>query len=162
MSRKKNMTAKENMVALTRHKIYSLDGELLEETKEGEPCAFLVGRQNVDPAYENLIIGKSRGFSARARIKFADPDPEGEWEEDREKFPPDGSDGSPVQGEVMHLEDDDGPLFVRVVYCDPYSLRLSTNDPLAGKEVEIDIELVGLVPATTREICLGFPEIVLS
>lgn len=156
--------AKDRIVCL-RHEIYDAEtDELIEKTHDDnedeydhDGCVILYGRGNVDPAYEKLIANCHKGDYREAVVTYLPPDPDAEWEEDRSKFPPDGDEDAPRQGECLHIEDENGPIFPRVVYSDPFTLRLSTNDPLAGRTVRLKVWVLSVRAAYSDELSIGYP-----
>ena len=162
---KQPLTIQKNRIVCVMHRISDPEtGQILESThdpneeeSDHDGNTFLFGRDNCDPAYESLILGCRKGDIREGIITFQPPDPDAEWEVERSKFPAEGKPGAPVQGEVMHLEDDEGPLFARVIYCDPFTLRLSTNLPFAGKTVKAWLKVLKVRTAYKEELISGFP-----
>lgn len=133
--------------------------EMIDQTSDDDDgFVFLFGHDNADPAFEKLVEGAFVGDIREGVIKFLDPDPEADWEEDRAKYPAEGKPGAPIQGGIIQLEDGDGkPLFVRVVECDPFTLRLTMNDPLAGKTVKCRAKVTRVRAAYADELSMSVP-----
>ena len=148
-----------NRIVCCQHEIIDpVTLDRLEATDgEDDGCVILFGRGNVDPAYEALIHGCYANDYREKVVTYLPPDPEAEWEVDRAKFPKEGQTGAPIQGNVLHFEDDTGPVFARVLYCDPFTLKLSTNDPYAGRTVLLKIRVTKVRAAYPEELITGFP-----
>lgn len=155
----KPFCAKKDRIVAVKHVISDPDtDEILEQTDDGDAFLVLIGHDNVDPAYEALLVGLSVGSKQAEVIAYLPPDPDAIWEEPRDNFPPEGVEGAPLQGEMIAVEDAEGrPWLIRVVYCDRFTLRLSTNDPYAGRTVHVALEVVSVRPAEPVELIAGYP-----
>ena len=60
------------------------------------------------------------------------------------------------QGTELELRDKSGhPMFARVDTVSDESIRLNMNHPLAGKDLNFDVKIASLRPATEDEVSHG-------
>lgn len=133
------------------------DGVEIEETTADDPLEYLHGGGNIVPGLETALEGK--GVGAKFSITLQPEDAYGEYDEDdveivaREDVP----DDLEVGMEVL-LEDEDGDLMEATVSAiNEDSVVLDFNDPLAGKVVTYDVEVLELREADEEELSQGYP-----
>lgn len=110
----------------------------------GGPLEFIIGSQEVFPAFEEAIIGLAPGESRKVRIPAADAYGEREEEMvvtvDRAELP---ASISPESGQMLEVTNDMGESFpVTVAEVTTSAVTLDANHPLAGKDLTFDIKLV--------------------
>lgn len=143
----------ENVVVEIEYTL-TVDGEVLDSSKDEGPLEFLQGFQNIIPGLEKGIAGMKVGDSKS--VVVAPVDGYGEFEEDsirdvpRDEFPPD----VPMElGIEIHVTDHDGhTMLSTIVEVGNESIKLDTNHPLAGKELHFDVKIIGLREATKDEM----------
>ena len=130
------------------------DGTVFSSTyEEDEPFEFTLGEENVLASFQNAVIGMNEGETKTISI----PPEEGYGEHkaefvlkmERDQAPPD------LELEVgkrlsIHLNDGTTRI-VMVVGITDDSVILDANDPLAGKTLTFEIELVEVRPGEGGE-----------
>lgn len=135
----------------------TVDGEVLDSSKEDGPLEYLQGHKNIIPGLENELSGMKVGESKKVTVAPADG--YGELEDDafmdvpRGEFP----DEVPLEvGVELEITDRDGDIMLaRIVEVGDDVITLDTNHPLAGKTLEFDVTVVGLREATKEEKAHG-------
>jgi FKBP-type peptidyl-prolyl cis-trans isomerase SlyD len=146
-----------NKVVTFNYILKDTEGNLLDSTEKGGPFSFLTGNMQVLPGLEealgNMIIGSKKN------IKLAAADAYGEYDENaiqkvnRSLFPEEAEleigvtyfahspEGQHLQFVITEIENDD--------------ITVNFNHPLAGKNLEFDVELLDVRDATPEEISHG-------
>jgi len=146
-----------NKVVTFNYKLKDDKGNLLDSTDKGGPFSFITGNQQILPGLEdvlsNMIIG------GKKNVKLAAADAYGEYDENaiqklnRGMFPEEAEieigrtyfahspEGKQLQFVITEVENDD--------------ITVNFNHPLAGKDLEFDVELIDVRDATPEEISHG-------
>lgn len=131
-------------------------GVLLDSSRGREPFAYLHGHGNIVPGLETGLEGSEAGFRSTVRVMpadgYGDYNPEAVFEVPRGQFPP-GEDirvGMQVQGEGEH-----GILVFTVVEVNDRGVMLDANHPMAGKNLNFDVEVLEVREATEQELSHG-------
>jgi peptidylprolyl isomerase len=120
-------------------------GEVFDSSLESEPISFEVGTNQIIVGFENAILGKKVGD--KIETGSINPlDAYGDYREDllvelpfdKEKIPADVTKGSTLQA----VDPDGNSTHVTVVDVNEETVKIDGNHPLAGKEIEFDIEIV--------------------
>lgn len=132
------------------------DGQQLESTDEQTPMAYLHGYNNMMPALEEAMEGKSAGDTLQVTLAPEDAygvrQPEGEIRipikhlQGAKKWKP---------GMVATVNTDQGKRQVTVLKLGKFMATVDTNHPLAGKTVTFDITIGEIRDATTEELSHG-------
>lgn len=135
----------------------TVDGEVLDSSKEDGPLEFLQGYQNIIPGLESEITGMTVGESKEVTVAPADGygevDPADVKDISLEEFPGE----IPVEvGVELEMHDEDEQL-VRgtIIAVEEDVVKMDFNHPLAGKELFFAVKIVGLRPATGEELSHG-------
>jgi FKBP-type peptidyl-prolyl cis-trans isomerase SlyD len=144
-------------VVVTLDYILTVDGEIIDESGEAGAIEFLQGHGQVIPGLERALYGMTVGD--HKEVLIAPVDGYGEYDEEAyaeiplSEFPPE----IPLEeGVELQLKDQDGDVFD--AYIDEVrenTVLLNFNHPLAGKELYFEVTLLGLRPATEKEIDHG-------
>jgi len=116
---------------------------------ETEPVSFTLGREGFDPKLEALLIGLEAGerrvFSLKPEQAFGVRDNEMIKSFARHLIP----DAQNVVAEsIIEFQMDDGtPLPGIVVDATPEDVVIDFNHPLAGMDIEFEVEIVAVQPA---------------
>jgi len=126
------------------------DGEELETCTEEDPFVFVVGADEVLPAFEQALMGKREGEPFELQLACADAYGEEEYEAvirmPKSVFMVDGEIDEDVMqvGEVVPMEDDEGNEVIGVVVeVEADAVHVDFNHPLAG----LDLHFEGVVCA---------------
>lgn len=131
-------------------------GMLLDSSRGREPFAYLHGHGNIIRGLETALEGSEAGFLSNIKVPpgdgYGDYNPEAVFEVPRGQFPPDEDIrvGMQVQGEGEH-----GVLSFTVVEVNGQGVVLDANHPMAGKNLNFDVEVLGVREATEQELSHG-------
>ena len=124
------------------------DGTVFDTTENKDPLSFLVGANQVIPAFEKQITalkpGQSKSFQVKAKEAYGEPDPQKVI-----TLPKDNKFNDIELKEVTVIfANNKGPngqvvqTPMRVVKIDDKEVTLDYNHPLAGKDLTFDVTLV--------------------
>lgn len=143
-----------NKVVTFNYTLKDDEGNLLDSTDNGGPLSFLTGNQQILPGLEDVL--SSMIIGSKKNVKLAAADAYGEYDEDaiqkvkRNLFPEEADleigrtyfghspEGQHLQFVITGIENDD--------------ITVNFNHPLAGKDLEFDVELLDVRDATPEEI----------
>jgi len=151
------MQIADNTVAELNYKL-TIDGELIDESDEGHPLAYIHGNGNLIPGMENALTGKSTGdkFSLMLEPK----DAYGEYD-DALFTKVDRSELSEIDnlevGLQLEAEFPEGTQAATVKAIDGDEVSIDGNHPLAGETLNFEVEVVGVRAATQEELAHGHP-----
>jgi FKBP-type peptidyl-prolyl cis-trans isomerase 2 len=120
------------------------DGATFDSSHGSEPLEFEIGGGQVIPGFEQAVLGMKVGESKKVRIPEAQAygphKAEMVVESERAQF----EEGlKPEVGQQFQTELDDGqPVLLTVVEVDGEKIILDANHPMAGKDLNFEIELV--------------------
>ncbi|HBY09557.1 MAG TPA: peptidylprolyl isomerase [Chloroflexi bacterium] len=144
-------------LVVTMEYTLTVDGKIIDSSKDSEPICFLQGRGEIIPGLERQIYGMTLGENQA--ITVAAEEGYGEYDEDdlvevsRDEFPESIALEVGVQ---LKLKDQDGhPLNARVSEIEDEIVILDFNHVLAGKELHFDVTVVELRPASQEELNHG-------
>jgi len=132
----------------------SVDGEMLDSSKDEGPLQFLAGYDNIVPGLEREMKGMKIGESKDVVVSPADGygefDDEAFMEVPRSEFP---DDMEIEMGMELGVSDDDGNHQMAIIesFTDE-TVRLDFNHPLAGAELHFTVKVVGLREPTQEEL----------
>lgn len=148
------LISKDTVVQL--HYQLSDDSGLLESSQGSEPLLYLHGHQNMLPAIEQALEGKSKGDTLE--LTLAPKDAYGERREDAiqsvqvkhlqgaKKWQP---------GMMALVQTEHGPRQVKIVKVGMFKAEVDTNHPLAGKTLKFNFEILDVRAASEEEIAHG-------
>ncbi len=122
------------------------DGTEFDSSREGDPLEFTLGENQVIAGFENAVIGMTPQESKTVQIPSDDA--YGPRQDnmvavvERNQFP---DDISLEIGQQLNLQlDNDRTLTVRVADMSDEKVTLDGNHPLAGEDLNFEIELVDI------------------
>ena len=123
------------------------DGEVFDTSKGRDPLKFTVGEGMVIPGFEKAVIGMSAGESKTFRIPkeeaYGPAREELKFSVEKTKFP---ENFEPQVGQCLEVHREDGQIMnVVVAEISEQTVMLDANHPMAGKDLNFDIELVEIV-----------------
>jgi len=146
-----------NLVVAMHYKLTNNDGELLDSSEGKDPLVYLHGAGNIIPGLEHALTGKTEGSALIAKIAPADA--YGETNEEMVQIVPraafEGVD-TIEPGMTFQAQGEDGQvqqITVKEVTGD--EVTVDGNHPLAGVELNFDVEVVSIREATDEEIAHG-------
>jgi FKBP-type peptidyl-prolyl cis-trans isomerase SlyD len=118
---------------------------------------YLHGHENIITGLENALtglqVGDTKEVLVRAEDAYGEFDPDAVVMVTRASFPPDFE----IRlGEPMRLRDANGHVFTGVataLYED--AVELDLNHPMAGKDLQFTVTVLGIRPATDAELAAG-------
>ncbi len=119
-------------------------GETFDSSEGREPLEFKVGEGNVIKGFDDGVmgmqVGDKRSINIPVEDAYGEKNPEMIIEFPKDRFPPDLN---PEPGLTLTMSDGSGQRFnVVVVEVKPDSVVLDANHPLAGEDLQFDIELM--------------------
>jgi FKBP-type peptidyl-prolyl cis-trans isomerase SlyD len=128
-------------------------GDVLEERTPENPFEFVFGSGQTLPAIENVIRGKTEGFTASLGV--AAKEAYGEFDDQLVATVSIASFPKPEEVQVGMKFTTLGPggeeLAVRVVEVLEDQVTVDGNHPLAGVDIEIDLKILGVEPDGQNE-----------
>jgi peptidylprolyl isomerase len=120
------------------------DGTVFDASANRPPLEFTIGEGQLIAGFEQAVIGMNPGESKKVKIPVKDAygphSDEMVLVADRKELP-EGLD--PEVGQMLQmLEPDGGRIILRVTGVTDTSVTLDANHPLAGCDLNFDIELV--------------------
>lgn len=151
------MQIADNTVAELNYKL-TIDGELIDESHEGHPLAYIHGNGNLIPGMENALTGKSMGDNFNLTLEPKDA--YGEYD-DTLFTKVDRSELSEINnlevGLELEAEFPEGTQVATVKAIDGDEVSIDGNHPLAGETLNFEVEVVGVRAATEEELAHGHP-----
>lgn len=131
-------------------------GAVIDSSASGEPLAYLHGHGNIVPGLERELTGHSAGEKLSVRVTPA----EGYGEYDKglvQSVPRRALRGiKDVQpGMHLHAQTEAGTRTVTVTRVQGDMVTLDANHPLAGKNLNFDIQIEDVRQATEEELSHG-------
>lgn len=133
------------------------DGNVLDQSPEGQPLAYLHGHGNIIPGLEKQLAGKSAGEKLVATVEPAEA--YGEFQEQavqsvpRENFQ--GVDNIEAGMQFQSQTADGQVMLVTVTEVTDELVTVDANHPLAGKRLTFDVEITEVRAATEDELSHG-------
>jgi peptidylprolyl isomerase len=123
------------------------DGTVFGSSPEEDPLEFIIGQKKVLQSFENAVIGMNEGDTKTVSIPpedaFGQPKEDLVFDVERTKLPPDID---LKLGVVLRVGSDTGKNFdVAITNIDEETVTLDGNHPLAGKVLNLEIQLVEIL-----------------
>ena len=150
------MKIEKDRVVRFHYAVAESGGEAVENSKEGgQPLAILFGRGNIIPGLEKAMDGHEAGDSFKAAVTAADA--YGERRDGLTQRVPKKHFGNQrlVPGQQVVLQTNFGPRAVTVQKVGHSVVDVDLNHPMAGKDLEFDIEIIEVREASEEEIAHG-------
>jgi len=120
------------------------DGTVFDSSQEREPLEFTIGNGQVIPGFDKGVIGMELNEKKSINIPASEAYGERKMElivNIPKTELPEGL--NPVLGQQLQMKNQDGQSFVVVVSeIQEDSIQIDANHPLAGEDLNFDIELV--------------------
>ena len=145
------------LVVTIHYKLTDNSGEVIDSSEGAEPLAYLHGAGNIIPGLENALVGKTAG--ATLQVAVAPEDGYGEIHPQLiETVPREAFEGIDTiePGMAFEAQGSDGQarrIVVKEVSGD--EIIIDGNHPLAGVELNFDVEVVSVRDASEEEIAHG-------
>ena len=147
----------DKLVVTIHYKLTDNSGEVIDSSEGAEPLAYLHGAGNIIPGLENALVGKTAGATLQVAV-----DPEDGYGEIHpqliETVPREAFEGIDTiePGMAFEAQGSDGQarrIVVKEVSGD--EIIIDGNHPLAGVELNFDVEVVAVRDASEEEIAHG-------
>jgi FKBP-type peptidyl-prolyl cis-trans isomerase SlyD len=123
-----------------------VEGTLLETADEKNPFTYVHGQKQIVPGLEKGLAGLQVGDQKTIRVlpkeAYGLVDPKALQEIEKENLPPDVS---KEKGTLVEARNPEGmTMLVKIVEVKEKTVVIDFNHPLAGKELEFQIEVLGI------------------
>lgn len=149
------LIAQDSVVAI-RYTLKNDAGETLDASADGEPLTYLHGNGNLIPGLERALEGKKVGDQLSVAVPAADA--YGELDDDLVQEVPRaafrGIDDIQV-GMQFQAQSNQGPRSVVVTNVTPEVITVDGNHPLAGQNLNFEVEIADVRAATREELDHG-------
>ncbi len=131
-------------------------GKVLDSS-ENEPLEYLHGHSNIIPGLERALAGLKPGD--KKQVTVAPADGYGEQSDDLIFALPRAQFGGemPEPGMMVQMQSEEGVMMATVVKVEDESIHLDGNHPLAGQQLNFDVEIVAIRAASEEELSHGHP-----
>jgi FKBP-type peptidyl-prolyl cis-trans isomerase 2 len=130
-------------------------GEVFDSSKDSSPLNFVLGEGQIIPGFEKAIIGMA--VNEKKSVLLDPKDAYGPFSEEkiitteRENF---GEGFEPEKDLQIALQLEDGNRAIATIKdFDEKSVTLDLNHPLAGKNLNFDLELIDIKDASEAPTC---------
>jgi len=127
------------------------NGDVFDDSRaRGKPMEVIVGQGSLIKGFETALVGMTEGqsktISLTAEQAYGQPNPEAITTVPRAAFPPDYAfeTGTQVQGQGPNGQ----VVLAKIVSFDDDGVVLDHNHPLAGKDLNFEIELLEIQETT--------------
>ncbi len=147
----------DKLVVTIHYKLTDNEGQVIDSSEGAEPLAYLHGAGNIIPGLESALVGKAAGAAFQVNIEpeqgYGDLHPELIEIVPREAFQ--GVDNI-EPGMAFEAQGADGQarrIVVKEVNGD--EITIDANHPLAGVDLNFDVQVVEVREASEEEIAHG-------
>ena len=145
---------KKDQVVSVKYTLTDSTGAVLDESTDG-PLDYLHGHGNIIPGLEKALDGMQVGDRKQVHVPAAEAygpyNPELCFAVDRAAFGP----NTPEVGMMVQLQGGDQQMVARITEVGDTEVQLDGNRHLAGVDLNFDVEIAGLRPATEEELAHG-------
>ncbi|MBD3164835.1 peptidylprolyl isomerase [Candidatus Woesearchaeota archaeon] len=125
------------------------DGTVFDTTDGKQPLEFEVGSGKVIKAFDQAVMGMEKGSQKNIHIESKDAygqhNPQMMQKIPREQLP---KQPEPKEGMMLLLKSPDGKQFpAKITEIGDKEVTLDLNHPLAGKDLNFDVKVVGIESA---------------
>lgn len=145
-----------NAVVLIHYTLTDDEGKTIDSSAGGDPLAYLHGNGNVIAGLERALEGKSAGD--KLSVKIAPADGYGEYDKSLvQRIPRRALKGvGNVQvGMQLHAQSGGGARAVTVTQVAGDMVTIDGNHPLAGQNLNFEVEIADVRAATAEELAHG-------
>jgi FKBP-type peptidyl-prolyl cis-trans isomerase SlyD len=147
------MQAQQDNVVSIHYVLRDSEGEIIDQSAEGQPLAYLHGHSNIVPGLEKALEGAAQGDEVKATVT-----PEEGYGEYRaemvQKVSRDAFQGvdelSP--GMSFQADSDAGPMIVTIKEVEGDQVTVDGNHMLAGQTLDFTVNVADVREATGEEL----------
>ena len=147
------MSIAQDQVVSIHYTLKNDTGEVLDSSSEGEPLSYLHGHGNLIPGLERELAGKNTGD--RLQVKILPSEGYGEYDKELvQRVPRRALKGVPnlKVGMRLHAQTEQGTREVTVTQLTGDLVTLDGNHPLAGQNLNFEVQVADIRPATAEEL----------
>ncbi len=150
------MNISKNCIVTLNYTLTDDENKTLDTSVGGEPLVYLHGAQNIIPGLEEALEGKKQGD--KFKVSITAEKAYGEHMEEmiqnipKNQFPP-GQDLQP--GMKFQANSPQGPIVLTVIEVGETDILVDGNHPLAGENLNFDVEVAEVRSATEEELNHG-------
>ncbi len=129
------------------------EGQVIDSSREGDPIAYLHGHGNLVPGLERELEGKNSGDKVVVSVTPADG--YGEFDQNLiQQVPRRALQGikNIKVGMRLHAQTPQGPRAVTITRLVGDMVTIDANHPLAGKNLNFDVEVTDVRAASEEEL----------
>lgn len=143
-------------VVLIHYTLTNAKGEVIDSSSGGDPLAYLHGAGNIIPGLENALTGKKVGDKLKVQVEAKDG--YGEFQKELVQDVPrrafQGIKDIKV-GMSFQADGGNGPMRVTVTRVVGDMVTVDGNHPLAGEQLNFDVEVAEVREASEEELAHG-------
>ena len=151
------MPIEANKVVSFNYHLTDNEGEILDTTENKEPLSFISGNNHILPKLEKeistMIIGSKKQVNLSAKDAYGEYDEKAVQQAKRSHFPEEMKVEVGMRYLANSPEGQQMPFVITDVMED--DITIDFNHPLAGKDLEFNVELVDVRDATEEELSHG-------
>ncbi len=151
------MAIRQNKVVTMNYTLKDSEGNIIQTTGNGEPFQFLSGNQQILPKLEieieNMIIGSKKNVKIIANEAYGEYSEQAVQQANKNNFPKDVDLQVGMEFVANSPEGHQMPFVITNIKDE--EVTIDFNHPLAGKDLEFDIELIDIRDATIDEMQHG-------
>lgn len=151
------MSLELNKVVTFNYTLKDEEGIVLDSTANKDPLTFISGTSQVLPRLEEalgeMLIGGKKNVKINAAEAYGEYDDKAVQSIKKEQFPSDAKVEVGVRYVANSPEGGQMPFVIKEIK--EKDVTVDFNHPLAGKDLEFDVELVDIRDATAEEIQHG-------
>jgi FKBP-type peptidyl-prolyl cis-trans isomerase SlyD len=150
------MSIAQNSVVTIHYTLKDDAGEVIDSSREGDPIAYLHGHGNLVPGLERELEGKNMGD--KVNVSVAPDQGYGEYDKNLVQQVPRRAFqgiGKVTVGMRLHAQTPQGPRAVTVTRMVGDMVTIDANHPLAGKNLNFEVEITNVREATEEELSHG-------
>ncbi len=150
------MNISKNCIVTLNYTLTDDENETLDTSVGGEPLVYLHGAKNIIPGLEEALEGKKKGdkfkVSIPAEKAYGEHMDEMVQNIPKNQFP---SDQDLQPGMKFQANSPQGPIVLTVVEVGETDILVDGNHPLAGENLNFDVEVAEVRAATEEELNHG-------
>jgi FKBP-type peptidyl-prolyl cis-trans isomerase SlyD len=150
------MAIAQNSVVTIHYTLKDDAGEVIDSSREGDPIAYLHGHGNLVPGLERELEGKSTGD--KVNVSVTPEQGYGEYDKQLvQQVPRRALQGiaNVRVGIRLQAQTPEGPRAVVITRLVGDMVTIDGNHPLAGKNLNFDVEITDVRDATEEELSHG-------
>lgn len=129
------------------------DGTIFDTSEQREPLEFEVGSGMVIKGFDDGVMGMAIGDKKTIHIPaaeaYGEENPQMIFEVNRTEIPA----NIPLElNGMLHMQNGEQTVPVKIISLSDSTVKLDANHPLAGKDLNFDLELVAIQEAGDLEV----------